>query len=506
MSDPHALSRKYHRIFWIFILVHVVGWTLTPMLARVNLPMDSIEGVVWAQKLVFGYEKAPLLNAWVTALALKLWGYTDVGIYLTSQIAVAICFIALWQLAKKILPLPYALLSILLLEGFQYYNVGAIDFDDNVLQLPLWALSCLFFYKALVEKKTIYWFFLGIFTALSILAKYYAGLLLAAMLIFLLIRENRSCWSEKGPYIAAFVFLVLISPHVLWLFHNDFLTVRYVFQRIGDAPVWKNHIINPLLFLRDEVYALIIPSLLFSTLFFDLARKNRILVAPETKNVEMFLLPHLNNFQRKFLIYLTAIPFFLAIMLSCLTAIKLHIMWGSALFSLCGILLMGFVAPQLNSQKIVRFLGMLTLLFLIAQIGYVLSLRTAKNTSSAHFPGQLIATELTNAWHQRYHKPLAYVVGSRWLAGNIAFYSVDHPIVLTDGNLILAPWLQSADFKSKGALFVWDANEYGNNLPSSYRYLAGKQMTGTIKAFPWYLAPTEKPVKIGFLFFYTSQG
>ena len=119
-----------------FVILHVDFWTLAPMIVRFNLPMDSIEGTIWSQKLVLGYDKAPLLNAWITALTIWLFGHVDWAIYLTSQLSVAICFIALWRLAGKILPPAYALLSVVILEGFQYYNIGAIDFDDNVLQLP----------------------------------------------------------------------------------------------------------------------------------------------------------------------------------------------------------------------------------------------------------------------------------------------------------------------------------------------------------------------------------
>lgn len=506
MHNAHRGALKYETIFFIFIFFHVVAWTLAPLFARMNLPMDSLEGIIWSQKLVFGYERAPFLNAWITALAVKLFGYTEVGIYLTSQMAVAICFIALWQLAKKILPLPYALLSILLLEGFQYYNIGAIDFNDNVLQLPLWALTALFFYKALDENKIHHWILLGVFSALAMLAKYYSGLLLISMFIFLLIPENRYYFRQKGPYFAVGVFFILIFPHMLWLIQNNFLTVQYVFQRVGasDMPTWKDHFLNPLLFLRDEVYALIVPGLLFSTLYFKQSYRNSKGMFFKT-NPREFLLPTLTSFNRKFLIYLITGPFLLAILLSFLTGIKLHIMWGSALFSLSGILLMGMCSPPLTPQKIMRFLVALLLLFFIAQVGYVLSLKNAKNTSSANFPGRVMATTLTNRWHQHHHAPLAYVVGNRWLAGNMAFYSSDHPTVLLDGDFRLTPWLNHVDFKSKGVLFIWDADEFGNQLPSSYRHLVDRKMTGTIQPFPWYLAPDEKPIYIGVLFFHCQR-
>lgn len=493
----HSCLFRYQMIFWLFVVIHVLGWTLAPALARHNLPMDSIEGFVWSQKLVFGYDKAPLLNAWITALAVKLFGYVDWGIYFTSQVAVAGCFIALWQLAKKMLPIPYALLSMMILEGFQYYNIGAIDFDDNVLQLPLWALSCLFFYKALLENKITHWVWLGIFAGLAMLAKYYAVLLLLSMFALLLRKDNHQYWREKGLYCAGIVFVFILFPHVMWLFQNNFLTIHYVFGRIGDLPTWQSHIINPLLFLRDEAYALIIPYLLLSLLFFKSAASQGSLA----NGVEKFSLPSLNLFQQQFLIYLGFGPFILATVLSLLMGIKLHIMWGSALFSLAGIFLMGFFPPQLDKQKMDRFFVAIVLLFLLAQVGYMLSLHRSQDTSSAHFPGQKIAKALTNDWHARYQQPLAYVIGSRWLAGNIAFYSSDHPIVLIDADVKLAPWIDFFDVYQKGVLSVWEISQYGTVFPQEYEYIIAKSQFGIVKIFPWQFAEVAKPVKIGVLFF-----
>ncbi len=479
-----SLSKNQaNTIFWAFIISHVVFWTLAPMLIRFNLPMDSIEGAIWSQKLVFGYDKAPLLNAWITAGAIWLFGYVDWAIYLTSQLSVAVCFIALWLLAKKNLSPIYALLSIIILEGFQYYHIGAIDFDDNVLQLPLWALSCLFFYKALNEKKLSDWVWLGIFTGLALLAKYYAILLFLSMLAFLGRLENRYCFSERGIYLAFAIFLVIISPHVFWLFHHDFLTIHYVFRRIGDLPTWSSHVINPLLFLRDEAYALIVPGLLFVLLFFGSERGENDGLT-EKSLVKAYLKPtsRSNNSKnvsdQKFLIYLSLVPLLLAVLISILTGIKLHIMWGSALFSLWGMLFFSFFQPTLNDRKIYRFFIVMLLLFFMTLIGYLLSIRWSKNNSSAHFPGRPIAHNLIESWYQRYHQPLAYVIGNRWLAGNLSFYSHLHPIVLIDGDLRLAPWLDPPDLNRKGALLIWDVNQFGSTIPAQYRHFLLKKILG----------------------------
>ncbi|MBV9575932.1 MAG: glycosyltransferase family 39 protein, partial [Gammaproteobacteria bacterium] len=177
------------RYVYIFIGLHLILWTIVPILVRYNLPLDSIEGTIWGHQLEWGYDKNPFLNGWLTALATYIDGQSGWMVYLFSQISVAICFWATWQLAKKILTPLYAFISILILEGVQYYNFHAIDFNDNTLELGLWALTIYFFYKALCahtkRSAGIAWILTGLFAALGMMAKYYTAALLAAMALFL---------------------------------------------------------------------------------------------------------------------------------------------------------------------------------------------------------------------------------------------------------------------------------------------------------------------------------
>ena len=84
-------------------------------------------------------------------------------IYLFSQLSVALCFYASLAIGKKIMPPLYALLGVLFLEGIQYYHLHAIDFNDNTLELGLWALTILFFYEALTKNSVKNWFLTGLF-------------------------------------------------------------------------------------------------------------------------------------------------------------------------------------------------------------------------------------------------------------------------------------------------------------------------------------------------------
>ena len=222
----NSLLKNSRTSYWLiaFIFLHVTLWTLAPALTRFTLPMDSMEGALWGRQLEWGYDKNPFMNGWLTALALKIDGHTGWVIYLFSQLSVAICFWAIWQLGKKIVPPLYALIAVLLLEGMQYYNFHAIDFNDNTLELAIWALTALFFYQALVANKIRDWLLTGFFAGLGMMTKYYIAVLLLPMVLLLITTpegqrqfKKPGLYSEHSRRDCIACYLVISHDFTLWI-------------------------------------------------------------------------------------------------------------------------------------------------------------------------------------------------------------------------------------------------------------------------------------------------
>ena len=87
------------------------------------------------------------------------------------------------------------------------------------------------------------------------------------------------------------------------------------------------------------------------------------------------------------------------------------------------------------------------------------------------FPGDHWRRRSRRAIWPRPASPLAYVVGSTWLGGNIGHYSPEHPRTLIDGNPRRAPWIDLNDLAANGAVVVWA--EDPTTLPERYAMLAG---------------------------------
>ncbi len=362
------------------------------------------------------------------------------------------------------------------MESIQYYNLHAIDFNDNTLELGLWALTALYFYLALRKPAGRYrhWILTGLFAGLGMMAKYYTAALLTGMALFLFLNaENRKQLATLPPYAGLVAFLAVILPHTIWLFSHEFITVTYVFNRTASMPSWTNHIFFPAQFAWQQAQAFLPALVLFALLFTG----SRPRLAPQRWK--------LSAFDQGFLFYVGLGPILLTLLLSIMLGIKLRAGWGMPLLSLWGIILIATLQPNLDIKKLHRFIAAVFIVMGIILGGYSFSLLRSSTTSSANFPGREIAQALTQEWHDTYHAPLTYVAGSRWLGGNVEFYSKDHPAVYMEWNHKRAPWINDAELQHKGAIFLWDVTD-DETLPTEIQKRFPQLQAARVMEFSWH--------------------
>jgi 4-amino-4-deoxy-L-arabinose transferase-like glycosyltransferase len=448
------MLKKLNLWMYAFVCIHILAWTLLPALVRYNLPLDAMEGTSWGHQFEWGYDKNPFMSAWITACAINLGGHSDWIVYLCSQLSIGICFLAVWQLGKKILPPTYAFIAVLLLEGIQYYNFHAIDLSDNTLEVGFWALTILFFYKSVHEKTLSSWILTGLCAGMSMMTKYYTIVLLIPMLIYLLAyKETRDNFKRLPIYTGLIIFLLLITPHVIWLFSHDFMTVNYAFNRVSSPPALSAHVLFPAKFTLQMIQAIMPACFLFAALILCATHQSI------TEDKQKFSIA---NTDKTFLLLIGLGPFILTVLLSAITGIKLRSGWGQPLFSLWGIILLVYIKPLISTKQLYRFMSLLAVIMMSSLAGYYIALTLAYKPSSANYPGREIANTVTKIWHEKYHTPVSYVAGARWLAGNISLYSPDSPYVYIDWNNKISSWVDENKLKQTGAVFVWDLAENDN--------------------------------------------
>lgn len=474
--------------FWVFVILHIFFWTLAPALVRYALPIDAMEGTTWGNQLEWGYDKNPFMNAWLTELAIKIFGQKDWPIYLFSQLSVAIGFWSIWQLGRKFLHPIYALIAVFLLEGTLYFNLFSLDFNDNVLELGLWGLTILFFYNASKNQKVFDWVLTGFFAALSMMAKYFAAILLFPMLVFLLLEPTaRKNFKNSGFYIGLILFIAIITPHFVWLFQHDFITLDYAFARVKNHETFFSHIYQPLYFALIQITTFLLSFLFFLPL-----------LSQKTKQTIIAAKQVICRFDNLFLVVIGMGPFLLTLVLNIL-GLKLQIMWGTPLLSMWTICLITWTQPTITFKNFYNLCLTIAIFSLILLSSYLVSTYYSGYDSRVNFPGKIIAKEITEEWHHHYDTKLPYVIGPRWLSGSVSFYSTDRPSVYIDANPKLSPWIDEDKIKQNGAVIVSWKNENDHTEVSKTllkRFPNAKIMP--VKHFHWMRHPDAVPdIEVG---------
>ena len=304
----NVLNRNINNIFFIFALSHLIIWTLIPTITNKNLPLDVIEALAWGSDLDWGFNKHPPGSAFFPEVFFQIFGSQDWVFYLLSQIFVLIAFYFVFKLSNEILQnIKLALISVLLLESIYFYNFTTPEFNVNVCQLPFWSLLVYYSWKIYETKeiKFVDCFLIGLFATLGFLSKYlFIYILLSVDLLFIWLIFIKKIKKFDFKYLISIeVFIILLVPHIIWLFENDFITILYGLKRTGlENSGIINHLQYPFIFLLKQIIIL----LPFFFLIWLLVKK----IKPKINFKDKRLL---------FLIFINVVPILLMLITSFIT-------------------------------------------------------------------------------------------------------------------------------------------------------------------------------------------
>jgi len=411
----NVLNRNINNIFFIFALSHLIIWTLIPSLTNKNLPLDTIEALAWGSNLDWGFNKHPPMSAFFSEVFFKIFGPYDWAYYFLSQIFVLIAFFYVFKFANEILGnIKLSLLSVFLLESIYFYNFTTPEFNVNVCQLPFWSLVVYYSWK-IYDKKNIEFidcFLVGLFAAIGFLSKYlFIYLLISIDLLFIYLIFIKKTKKFDFKYLITIeVFLVLLIPHLIWLFNNEFITFVYAFSRTGlEETGIISHIKHPIIFLLKQL------GILFPFFF---------LIWLLIKKIKFKI-----NFKDKKLLFLFSIsilPIILIFITSLIMGSKIRTMWMTPFYLFFGVLFVYIFQAQINLKRIHSFLYGFLVLFFLSPIlySYVSLSQTDKRTD---YPGKEIAAKVQIIWNQDFDNDIEFVTGDEWKGGNLSYHLKSRP-------------------------------------------------------------------------------
>ena len=409
-------TKNINNTFYIFIIAHLIFWTLVPSLTNNNLPLDTIEALAWGGNLDWGFNKHPPMSAFFLEVFFQIFGPQDWAYYLLSQIFVVIAFVVVFKFAEDLFKNKvFSLISVLLVEGIYFYNFTTPEFNVNVCQLPFWAI-CVYYSWKIFDKQEVTLkdcFLLGVFAAIGLLSKYlFIYLLLTIDLLFFYVIFIKKYKKFNFRYLISLeIFIILLAPHIIWLISNEYITITYGFARTElENSSLLDHILYPLIFLGKQI-GILMPFFLMS---FFLINKFKFKISFKDKKL-------------LFLVFINLVPIGLMFLTSMITGSKIRTMWMTPFYLFFGVLIVYIFQAQINLKKLNSFISAFLVFFIFSPFAYayVSITQTDKRTD---YPGMQIASKTQYVWNQDYEEPINVVLGDEWYAGNLSYHLKSRPI------------------------------------------------------------------------------
>tara|TARA_B100001123_G_C15312674_1_gene1025051 strand:- start:814 stop:2235 length:1422 start_codon:yes stop_codon:yes gene_type:complete len=401
---------KIRKFFLIFLFFHVLIWTIVPLLANSNLPLDTIEALAWASDIQWGYSKHPPLSAWFVGLVFNIFSNQDWAYYLLSQIFVIVSFITVWKLSEYFFQNKiHSFLSVLLLEGIFFYNFTTPEFNVYICELPFWALTVFYFWKGIKQNDYISWLLFGFFAGLGVLSHYLFFYLLISLELFFVYIIFKKEFNYKC-LVSLITFFLIIVPHLIWLKENDFITIAYALHRTGVEDLrFIDHLYHPLIFLLKQT-VLLIP---FFIMLLFIIKKFKYKI----------------NFKDKkliFLIIINLIPLFLVFSTSFFLGAKIKTMWMTPFYLFIGVLCLYIFKNFIYEKKLKFFLNIFLLIFILSPSIYLYHSFSKNNQRTDHL-GKKISQIIQTEWDNNFSNEIEIVFGNIWDAGNLTYQLKSKP-------------------------------------------------------------------------------
>ena len=442
------IKKNIIKILYLFLFAHLILWTLVPTFSNKNLPLDVIEALAWGTDLSWGWDKHPPLSVFFPEVFYQIFGNQDWAYYLLSQIFIIIAFIYIFKLAREFLKNDLlALVSVLILESIYFYNFTSPEFNVNVCQIPFWVLTTYYAWQSFKRDKVQDWILFGLFAALGFLSKYlFIYLLISLKLFFIYTYFRKNKKFNFRLLIPGLVFLLILSPHFIWLMDNDYRTIAYGLKRTSlENEIFLNHIIYPLKFLGKQI-GILIP--LFALL----------LLVIKTFTFKKIKLDEKSTF----LIFVVLFPIALMFLTSFLLGANIRTMWMTPFYLFIGLFFIYLFKNKIKPDFIKKFTWAFLFIFILSPTAY-LYISLSQDNKRTDYPGKEIAQLVQSRWDKNFINEIAIVVGDEWLGGNLSYHLRSRPMWFNN----LSPKLKEISLEG-GVIYTGNADILKSICPGEF--------------------------------------
>ena len=276
-------------------------------------------------------------------------------------------------------------------------------------------------------------------------------------------------------YLAILTGTIIILPHIIWLFKNEFFSFAYMSsQAVGSAdgaesvPLLRR-LFFPLKFSFDQIFSILPCAFVYA------------IIGLQAKNISINKTT--NDIQDKcFIFFITVIPILTQGLMGTFTGNLVHGIWGSIMISFTGLFFFYFLPIKFNEKSFSFFVKCISICMILwLSIIIIFSQLQAKYKVS--YPYQTIHQDFDKIWANKTNNaPLKYVTGNIAFSSPFRIYDKNRPTLILETFGHKNPWVDYDDIQKSGAiafeinpnLLIKLVKETFIFLPEDYKFVPQK--------------------------------
>ncbi len=446
----------------IGLLLFSAVWLLQIDSSSLTAPKDNLEQLTWVHSLEWGYYKHPPLPTWMFSVPVNLFGLSARTSYVTGALFTLVGLFVFWKLMQTLRGSRHATLALLAALCITYYNERLHFFNHEVVLMPFFVASALLAWRAVGSRQLHWWAALGCCLGLGALAKY--QMILAAVAVFLFWIAC-GAWRERvhviGLALAAAISLAIISPHLYWLFLNDFGPIRYATESsLGASLGGGARLLNTLHWLADQLFNRALLAWVLLGLVMALHRKTAPAPQDASPSAGAPDARDAHDASRALILCFGLTPIALTCAIGIFAGSSLQLHWGTPFLLLAVPVAMELARSKLHPSRIpVRtalkcFVALQLVLLLVAQMT---SARSELRLNSRHwrnFDSKALSQALAGPAREALGGDIRVIAGPTAEAKALALKLREKPLVLIDGRMDISPWISQHMVDACGVLHL----------------------------------------------------
>jgi hypothetical protein len=447
-----TLRTRPRALLWAMAALQVVLWTLVPAIFYSAPPGQLPQVLAIGRWFQWGTEYGPPVAFWLAEIAYQAAGLA--GVYLLSQICIAITYWFVFLLGRSIVGNSQAVMAVLLMAGIAVFSLPTVEFGPEILATPLWALMLLHYWRAVGQGQGIYWLALGFEAAVLVLTAYTGLILIGLLLVFTLVSaQGRAQLATVYPWLGGVAAIALLFPHLIWLDRGG-----------GAVLVGGDTIVRNLRAWGWLIAALILGHLGMAVL---IALASGFVISSRGTPAQVVRAP-LAAGAREFVYFFALAP---------IIALGLFVLFSQRaenLVAIPAVVLSGLAVIvaagddiRIENQYAIGYAwaALMVLPPLLTALAIVLLPWTFAIDLRVAHPAVELGAFFADSFQRRTGRPLAIVAGDPPTAALVALAAPSRPSLYIEGERAFAPALKRQDIEDNGAVVVWPSADAGGQPP-----------------------------------------